>query len=448
MRVVVVGAGLAGLRTARRLLDAGVDVDLVEAGLRPGGRVRTVRRTWGGGSFASGQYSESGAEWVDSVHHRLLGLMDRYGIGLLGEGERWTVIRRWLFWKGELLSPERIRELDPGIEAQLERFEDIVAAVAAGVADPARPDLHPDAAHHDARSLADAAEEAGLSDLARLFKLRDSQGEFAEEPSAVSLLFVAQQRAHQAVEEAALGHPDGIVAQRCEGGFTRVVEGLAGEVAGVLHLGESLLAVEQTGDSVIVSTNLRTIVADHVVIATSLVPLRTLDWRGGLPADLRDAVFGLGYGTITKTSVQWPRRGWPSGYATTESRAQRVYEPTIDQPGDEGILMAYCGGQGGREWALLDEETRVAQAARLMAEMHGLADSPLGGWSRAWSAQPRFGGSYAVYRPGEVTRFWDVLRRPWGRVHLAGEHVATCTGYMEGALESGDTVAARLCAAG
>ena len=448
MRVVVVGAGLAGLRTAHRLLDAGVDVELIEAGRRPGGRVRTVRQTLGGSTFAAGQYSESGAEWVDSVHHRLLELMDRYGVGLLGEGERWTVIRRWLYWKGELLSPERIREVDPGIEVSLEAFEDVVAEVAAGISDPSRPDLHPEAARHDARSLADAASQAGLSDLALLFKRRDSQGEFAEEPNDVSLLFVAQQRALQAAEAAALGDPDGIIAQRSEGGFSRVAEGLATEVGHVLHLGESLLALEQTGDSVVVTTNLRTIMADHVVLATSLVPLRTIDWRGGLPDDLRAAVYGLGYGAITKTSVQWPRRAWPSGYATTESRAQRVYEPTIDQSGDEGILMAYCGGQGGREWALLDESTRVEQASRLMAEMHGITDAPLGGWSRAWSAQPRFGGSYAVYRPGEVTRYWDVLRRPWGRVHLAGEHVATCTGYMEGALESGDTVAARLCAAG
>ena len=451
MRVVVVGAGLAGLRTARRLLDAGVDVELLEAGPRPGGRVRTVRTMVDGSAFAAGQYSESGAEWVDSVHHRLLGLMDRYGVGRLGTGEQWTVIRRWLYWKGELLSPERIREVEPTIGEQLERFEAVVAAVAAGIVDPSRPGLHPEAATHDARSLADAADDAGLGDLARLFKRRDSQGEFAEEPESMSLLFAAQQRAHQAVEAAATGDPDGVVAHRCDGGFTRVVDGLAGEVSGVLTLGESLLALSQDADRVVVTTNRRTLTADYVVLATSLVPLRTVSWGDGLPSDLRDAIGGLGYGAITKTSVQWPRRSWPAGYATTESRAQRVYEPTVDQASavdGPGILMSYCGGQGGREWALLDESTRVAQAAGLMAAMHGLVDEPIGGWSRAWSAQPRFGGSYAVYRPGEVTRYWDVLRRPWGRVHLAGEHVATCTGYMEGALESADTVAARLCAAG
>jgi len=43
-----------------------------------------------------------------------------------------------------------------------------------------------------------------------------------------------------------------------------------------------------------------------------------------------------------------------------------------------------------------------------------------------------------------VTKYWKVLREPWGRVHLAGEHVATCTGYMEGAVESGRDVADRI----
>jgi monoamine oxidase len=82
-----------------------------------------------------------------------------------------------------------------------------------------------------------------------------------------------------------------------------------------------------------------------------------------------------------------------------------------------------------------------------MQSLHGLVDAPLGGFSQAWSNEPRFGGSYAVYEPGQVTAHWAVLREPWGRVHLAGEHVADCTGYMEGALESGETVAARILAA-
>jgi monoamine oxidase len=215
-----------------------------------------------------------------------------------------------------------------------------------------------------------------------------------------------------------------------------------------VHYGEQVTGLEQDADGVTVHTDRRRLAADHVVLACSLVPLRRVRFQPELPAPLHTAVHGLGYGTITKTSVQWSARAWPAGYATTAGRAQRVYEPTVDQPGVPGILMAYCGGQGGHEWAELAEQERIALATAEMRDMHGITAEALRGYSRSWSLQPRFGGSYAVYQPGQVTAFWQVLREPWGRVHLAGEHVATCTGYMEGALESGDAVATRIVAAG
>jgi len=226
-----------------------------------------------------------------------------------------------------------------------------------------------------------------------------------------------------------------------------VADGLAREV-GDISFGESLLGLEQDADGVVVHTSSRSLRADHVVLACSLVPLRSVEFHTPMPAALHEAVHGLGYGAITKTSVQWSTRDWPAGYATTSGVAQRVYEPTIDQPGDGGILMSYCGGQGGHEWAVRDESTRIRLAADEMRSMYGLRGEVQGAYSRSWSTAVGYGGCYAVYEPGQVTRYWEVLRRPWGRVHLAGEHVATCTGYMEGALESGETVAGRILAAG
>ena len=81
-----------------------------------------------------------------------------------------------------------------------------------------------------------------------------------------------------------------------------------------------------------------------------------------------------------------------------------------------------------------------------MRRVHGIdaGVNVIGSFSRAWSSHQNYGGAYAVYEPGQVMRHWQVLREPWGRVHLAGEHVATCTGYMEGAIESGRDVAARI----
>lgn len=435
MRVVIVGAGFAGLRTALTLMAAGVDVTVIEGGQRVGGRVRTVRSP-----FVGGQYVETGAEWIDTHHRRLGELLDRYGIRRLGRGEQWTSIRRWVAVDGAVLGPDDVRRVDPNAFEQIEAFDEALEVAGEGIADPARPLTHPDASTLDARSLADLATELGLDRIAALVKRRDSQGEFAAEPAEVSLLFAAQQRAYSRL--AAGG--DTVRAHRVDGGFSTVAERMAAELGERLLVGVPVTRLSIDADTVRVITASGTHVADHVVVACSLPALRAIAADPEPPAQLRAAIDGLGYGTITKTAVQWPVRTWRDGYLTTDGRTQRVYEPTVDQPGDEGILMSYCGGAGGHDWAALSEAERADLAAEEMRRLHGMASEPVASTSRAWSVEPRFGGSYAVYRPGEVTAYWDVLRAPWGRVHLAGEHVATCTGYMEGALESGDTVAGRI----
>lgn len=441
MKVLVVGAGLAGLSAAEHLCCAGMDVEVIEASARLGGRARTVHDR-----FVAGQYVESGAEWVDTDHRRMRALMARYGIETLGVGQEWTMIRRMLFADGRLLDGEQATAMQPGLLDELDAYEAAFEAIAAGIADPAFPELHPDAAVHDARSMQDIADEIGLHGLSALLARRNSQGEFAEEPSGVSSLFVGQQRAH--MREA--GVDEVVLAHRVRGGVSGIVECYAAEVGELLgrpiSTGEQLQALAWGAAGVEATTTLRTIVADQVVLACSLVALRAVRFDPLLPAPLAAAISDLGYGAITKTALQYPVRTWPPGYASADLPAQRVYEPTAAQEGDAGVLMAYTGGDGGRRLAEHDEVERMRIVGRDVETMYGLGVGPLGGFSRAWSTIPRFGGAYAVYRPGQMCAFWRVLREPCGPIHLAGEHVATCTGYMEGALESGETAADRIVA--
>ncbi len=435
MRIAVVGAGVAGLAATRALVHNGHDVALIEAGSRLGGRARTVRAP-----FRGGQYVESGAEWIDTHHHRMLALLRRHGMDLQGEGQQWTTIRRWLYRNGQLQSPA---DLGDDVRRQLDLFQSIVDDAASSVDDPANPQRSRRAAELDATSLADVADCAALGDLARLFHRRDSQGEFAAEPSEVSLLFVAQQRAVSAASSA-----DGVIrAHRVVDGVSTLVMRMAADVADMISTDEALLGVKQRADSVIVVTSRRQLQVDHVVLACSLVALREVRFDPSLPDVLRRAIDELGYGTVTKTAIQFAERQWPNGYATTEGPSQRIYEPTADQPGQAGVLMSYVGGDAGRRSAGKSEVDRMNAIESDMRDVHGITARFTGGFSRAWSAHPRYGGSYAVYHPGQITAFWEVLRRPHGRVWLAGEHAATWTGYLEGAVESGESVADRIHAA-
>ena len=434
--MLVVGGGFAGLTAARELVLAGHDVTLIEAGSRLGGRARTMRSP-----FTEGHYVESGAEWIDTHHRRMRALLDRHGLSLQGEGQQWTTIRRWLHRDGRLQNPA---DLGRDVFQQLETFEAIVDEAAGAVDDPSNPQRCASAADLDAASLADVADRAGLGELARLFHRRDSQGEFAAEPDEVSLLFVAQQRA----VSAAHGAGDVVRSHRVADGIDTLVQRMAAAVADAISLDESLIAVHHDADSVAVTTSRRRLRADHVVLACSLVPLRSVEFDPPLPDPVRQAIDQLGYGTVTKTAIQFAERQWPSGYATTEGLSQRVYEPTVDQPGTAGVLMSYAGGDGGRRLAEHSEAERLSLIEADIRAVHGLTARSLGGFSRAWSAEPRYGGSYAIYRPGQVTSFWEVLRRPIGRIWLAGEHVATWTGYLEGAVESGERVADEIRSAG
>jgi monoamine oxidase len=149
----------------------------------------------------------------------------------------------------------------------------------------------------------------------------------------------------------------------------------------------------------------------------------------------------LQYGAATKTLLRYRRRVWRSaglsGDAVTDLRAGTVWEASDRQPGCEGILISYAAGA-----------RNPPVPAEAAADLGALFPGSVEAFDRAvradWAAAPLTGGSYTAYAPGQVTRFWDAVRTPFGRVRLAGEHADAYTGYMEGAIRSGRRAAARI----
>ena len=96
VRVVVIGAGLAGLNAAVDLQRAGADVTVLEARDRVGGRTYTVRD-----GFAAGQYADLGAELVDEGQDAIIGLCQELGIELTPE---FTLMSGEIVFDGQRLS--------------------------------------------------------------------------------------------------------------------------------------------------------------------------------------------------------------------------------------------------------------------------------------------------------------------------------------------------------
>src|SRR4051812_49627588 len=82
-RVVVAGAGLAGLAAAWELARRGHAVTVLEARDRPGGRVHTLRDGW-----SDGLYAEAGAVFIPEDHFHTVGYARDLGVALVPAGGR------------------------------------------------------------------------------------------------------------------------------------------------------------------------------------------------------------------------------------------------------------------------------------------------------------------------------------------------------------------------
>jgi monoamine oxidase len=77
-RVLIIGAGLSGLVAGYELTNVGHDVTILEAQLRAGGRVQTVREP-----FSDGLYTEAGAARIPDNHDITLHYIKHFGLPLV-----------------------------------------------------------------------------------------------------------------------------------------------------------------------------------------------------------------------------------------------------------------------------------------------------------------------------------------------------------------------------
>ena len=94
-------------------------------------------------------------------------------------------------------------------------------------------------------------------------------------------------------------------------------------------------------------------------------------------------------------------------------------------------------------------DRRLAVLASLRSYFGPRAAKPIAFVEQDWSAEEWTRGGYGVhFAPGTWTQFGPALREPVGRIHWAGAETATVwSGYMDGAISSGERAAAEVLAA-
>lgn len=446
-RVVVVGAGVAGLVAARELLRAGYEVVLLEAGHRLGGRVYTVREP-----FADGLYAEAGAMRFPTAHPLLMAYVDLLRVQtkpFVGETPYSQV-----FMDGRLRPMHNPADPDPRVvrvrerwRAAVEPLVDLYESARRGGTN-AWPQILQE---HNEFTLRDfLVESCWPEDDIELFgRIGMGMGGFA------SLMNVAFCELLGVVIRGVEGELVEIVggADRLPNALADVaVEQCRGAVRDRVRYGARVVAVRQDGSGVTVryqtASGIAEITGAQTIVTTPFPMLNYVDFDPPLSDQKRRAIRELHYVSATKIFLQCRRRCWDTedpatrmlGAVVTDTPIRQCFFPGATTGTERGIALAsYTWEREARFWAALSPDERLALAIENIAEfLPAIRDEVEVGTMVSWDDPGMHtGGAFPLVQPGQLGVLFEPARLPEGRIHFAGDHTSADHGWVEGAIESG-----------
>lgn len=427
-RVIVVGAGVAGLAVANALGHAGVGCLVLEARDRVGGRLHTVD--------LGGAAVDLGGSWIHHpVGNPMRSLADVVGVGR-HDGDPLPTMGGFDLSERRRLTRDEVRA---GLDLMLEAFP---AAL-----DGLRVDCAPRRTAADA--VADFLGRAGLPpDQERRARqaLRSSiEADAADLWDRQSLRWLGHE--HEYGGEMLGDLPDG--------GYGSIVDALAQRVD--LRLGTEVeeISLSEAGDGVAVRDRSgRVEIGTHVV---TTVPLGVLKdgrpaFTPALPPGHRAAIDRLGFGRYEKVVLRFDRATWRD-----EGRSHLMLYPAdpdlpavwvFDHDAFDGqpVLAVHVFPSLVARVLEGSPDDAVDWALGLLAEAGIDRGAPTRATVTGWSTDPHSRGAYTHVPPGAEPGDADLLGEPVaGRLLFAGEHTQSARlGYADGALTSGIREAKRL----
>lgn len=443
-RVVVVGAGLAGLTCAYRLAGVGVASDVYEARDRVGGRCWTIR------VFERGQTAEHGGQYIDSRHRHIRALASELGLDLVDTWEQSIPSgdQSYLWLKGAFRDRDKVYADYPLVLKRLERDYRRVGSYLYDRAGPA-------AVRFDRMSVTQWLDEnvpGGADSLLGRALERSNTGFFGldgNELSAINLF-----------EFWVAPYPGADERYRVAGGNDRIPHRLADRVPhGTIRFGRPLEAAWTRRDGRIglrFAGTARDVVADVAVLTLPFTVLRDVDISGlEMSARRRRAIETLAMGTNSKLQFQLEQTlkslDWTGDFGsdepeyTTWDSSWGQTDPAPRAP----VITVWTGGEAGASYPT-DRAHGIAPPRIVDDTLNSLARGVKGihgayngiAYLDSWVDDPWVHGSYAAFAPGQYTQFWGFLRERERNVVYAGEHTSTHSqGYMNGGVESGERAA-------
>ncbi len=416
--VVVIGAGLSGLSAARELVCAGLEVLVLEARDRPGGRTQVAE--------VEGVIVDLGGEWVDGAHGELLGLVGELGLNLVPSPRR-KENARW-YVSGAVSDAMPLSDHDAEVYG---RMNEALVETASG-ADAGAPWKGAPAAEDDV-SVEGWLRREGMSEsgVHAVGTLVSSCG------STVPLDRMSFYS--YAIKVATRGGPGKGNEYRVEGGAGKVAEALAAELGDRVRLFSPVTDVLQDEDGVEVrwmtGNGPRSARSRRVILALPFTCYRDLRFDPLPPPAVRRMIPRSVYGVVRKTFFVFDEEVDASAFTVTDTALG--YCSAAQASEGAGGIVSFAGGE-----PLLPELGRQAaerkeRSLRLLRGLYELPE-PVAVVEKVWPDEYWTRGSYMIMAPGDMSLFGAEMGGSFGGVHLAGaEGYAAAPSFMNSAVKAG-----------
>jgi monoamine oxidase len=438
-KVVIIGAGMAGLVAGYELKRAGHEPVILEAQRRIGGRIYTLRDP-----FTEGLYAEVGAMRIPRAHKLTLEYINRFGL----KPHDFTMDNPRAYY---YIGGRKIRISEADADPGLLGFEtgDHENGATAGrlwlkAIQPLLDTLREGGDHaweeivkkYDPYSTREFLEAGGWSEGAI-----EMYGLLANQEAVMNSSFLELFR-----EDAGCYYTDMI---EIEGGTDRLPHAFLPELKTNIRFGARMIAIDQSPEEVTIhyqtSSGRFTETGDFAIITVPFPVFRHVEVLKPFSRAKQRAIRQLHYDASAKILFQCRRRFWEEdegiygGGTITDLPIRNLYYPDHGRETGRGVILAsYTWSEDAQRWGSLSPADRIQQALDDVAEIHPqIVKEYEVGASWMWHDDEFAGGAFALFDPGQQTLLHEEIIRPEGRIHFAGEHASLFHAWIQGAIESG-----------
>lgn len=419
--VLVIGGGFAGATAARDLEKAGFKTLLIEARNRLGGRTFSTE--------FEGIPIELGGTWVHNTQPFVWAEIQRYGIPVVETPGAVADDMRFVMPDGRMvqLSAAQLEEIAIGWQTYCARARELL---------PRPYDLK-----HNREAVLQADSISALDHLASL-ELTPLQENFIKTMISVFVNSLAEEMSYLEVLRfqvlAGDYFPtlmDATTRFKLEGGTGGLIDAIIEDGSVDYRLSTVVKSIKDSGEKVAITTTRGETIHCGAVIST--VPMNTISrisFEPPLPAGVIEAGNARHPGRGMKMFLKV--KGDLGNFAAFSSHLPMNYAMTYKRGADYTLVVAF--GNPDRGLDPYDEES-LQQALR-----HYLPDVEVSSIMHYdWSNDPYSLGTWATYRTGWISRYYDQFQAEQGRVFFAsGDHGEGWRGTIDGAIGAG-SIAAR-----